>query len=207
MLPQLAFGQGDLCGALARELSRIAGQAVSPRDFQEDKLPDNLRMNVRVVDAAGNPLAHGRDLDAVRRQLGVEASAAVSALDDPRWTRDGLTAWDFGELPAEIELRRGGLTFKAYPMLVDRGDSASLRLADSADRAALETRHGLRRLVVLAEGRRLGEQVHWLPGLDKMLLHAASIRPLDLRHELVELIADRAYVECPHPNPIARGRW
>ena len=80
-------------------LSRIAGQQVSPRDFQEDKLPDSLRMNVRVVDAAGSPLAHGRDLDAVRRQLGMEAAAAVSALDDPRWNRDAVTAWDIGELP------------------------------------------------------------------------------------------------------------
>ena len=90
-------------------------------------------------------------------------------------------------------------------MLVDRQKSVSLRLTDSAERADLETRHGLRRLVVLTESRRLDEQVHWLPGLDEMLLHAASIRPLDLRRELVELVADRAYLECPHPNPLPKG--
>jgi len=205
VLEELRFGEGDLREALARVLSRIAGQRVSPRDFEEDKVPDNLRMNVRVVDAEGNPLAHGRDLDAVRRQLGMEAAAAVSALDDPRWNRDGLVTWDLDELPEEVELRRGGLCFKAYPMLVDRQQSVSLRLMDSAQRAALETRHGLRRLFVLADGRRLREQVDWLPGLSQMLLNAASIRPFDLRRELAELVADRAYLAGGRPmTPLSR---
>jgi ATP-dependent helicase HrpA len=206
-LAELRFGQGDLREALSRVLSRIAGQQVSPRDFEEDKVPDSLRMNVRVVDAEGNPLAHGRDVDAVRRQLGMEAAAAVSALDDPRWNRDGLVTWDLDELPEEVELRRGGLCFKAYPMLVNRQQSVSLRLTDSPQRAAQETRHGLRRLFVLAEGRRLREQVGWLPGLSQMLLNAASIRPFDLRQELAELVADRAYLEVGGRWLMVGGRW
>jgi len=193
-LEELRFGEGDMREAVSRVLSRIAGQRISPHDFEEDKVPDSLRMNLRVVDAEGNPLAHGRDVDAVRRQLGMEAAAAVSALDDPQWNRDGLVTWDLDELPEEVELRRGGLCFKAYPMLVDRQQSVSLRLTDSRERAASETRHGLRRLFVLAESRRLQEQVHWMPGLDQMLLNAGSLRNFDLRQELAELVADRAYL-------------
>ncbi len=195
VLQEVRFGEGDIRQALAATLSRIAGKAVSPRDFQEDKLPDTLRMNVRVVDAAGKALASGRDLDAIRRQLGLEAAAAVSALDDPRWNHDGLVTWDIEEFPEEVELRRGGLVFKAYPMLVDGQESVSLRLTDSPERAVQETRHGLRRLFVLVDRRRLKEQVDWLPGLDKMLLAAAAIPQFDLRRELAELIADRAYLE------------
>ena len=162
-------------------------------------------MNVRVIDAEGNLLAHGRDLDAVRRQIGMEAAAAVSALDDPRWNRDGLVTWDLDELPEEVELRRDGLCFRAYPMLVDRQQSVSLRLTDSRERAGQETRHGLRRLFVLAESRRLQEQVHWMPGLDQMLLCAGSLRNSDLRQELAELVADRAYL-AGHATTIPLSR-
>ncbi len=52
-------------------------------------------MNVRVTDAEGQTLAAGRDLDALRRQLGAEAAEAFTAIDDPRWNRDGLTHLGF----------------------------------------------------------------------------------------------------------------
>ena len=89
-------------------------------------------MNVRVTDAEGQTLAAGRDLDALRRQLGAEAAEAFTAIDDPSWNRDGLTTWDFDELPVEIDVARGRLAMKAYPALVDAADlrwSAALGFA------------------------------------------------------------------------------
>ena len=80
----------------------------SPDAFQDDRLPAELRMNVRVTDAEGRMLASGRDLEAIRRELGAQAADSFSQLDDPRWNRDGLTDWDFDGLPPEIELPRGG---------------------------------------------------------------------------------------------------
>ena len=109
-------------------------------------------MNVRVTDAEGQTLAAGRDLDALRRQLGIEAAEAFTAIDDPHWNRDGLTTWDFDELPAEIDVARGRLAMKAYPALVDGETSVALRLLDSPQRAAHETRFALRRLFLLAAG-------------------------------------------------------
>ena len=79
----------------------------------------------------------------------------MSRGEDPRWDRDGLTDWDFDELPAEIELPRGRLAVKAYPALLDRGSSVSLRLVDSPRRAEDETHFGLRRLCFLATQREL----------------------------------------------------
>ena len=89
-------------------------------------------MNVRVTDAEGRCVASGRDLEAIRRELGPQAAESFSLLHDPRWNRDGVTAWDFDDLPAEIELLRGRLSVKAYPVLVDRdelGFVAARRLA------------------------------------------------------------------------------
>lgn len=192
VLGMVAFGRGDVLAAVAGALSRLAGQPIRPSDFDLDRLPGDLVMNIRVVDAQGQPLLVGRDLADIRRRLGAEAAQQFAALDEPEWTRDGLTRWDFDALPERVELRRGAATLHAFPMLLDRGENVALRLTDSAERARSESRRGVRRLFVLATQRSLREQVQWLPGLKRMRLYAGSIRQFDLDRDLSELIADRA---------------
>jgi ATP-dependent helicase HrpA len=77
-------------------------------------------------------------------------------------------------------------------MLVDQQTAVGLRLADSPERAEQQTWQALRRLLALSCGRQLNSQVQWLPRLEAMRLHAASIRKFDIKGELAELIADRA---------------
>ena len=197
---ELRQGEGNLRTQLARALSRIGGLEISARDFDDQQVPTELQMNVRVTDAEGQTLAAGRDLDALRRQLGAEAAEAFTAIDDPRWNRDGLTAWDFDELPLEIEVSRNRLAMKAYPALVDGETSVGLRLLDSPRRAAQETRIALRRLFLLACGREVKTQVDWLPGLDTAKSAAAMIPGFDLRRQAADLLAARAWpddVEIP----------
>ena len=196
-VPLVRFGQGDFRTAVAAALSRIGGIAIGADAFQEDRLPAELRMNVRVTDSEGKTLAAGRDLDAIRKELGAEAVSILASLDDPQWSRDGLVSWDFDALPAEIEVSRGRVTVKAYPALVDRETSVSLRLMDTPERAEQETRFGLRRFGILAAYRELKTQVDWLPGLDRMRLHAATLPGFDLRGQLIELLADRAFSDSP----------
>ncbi len=150
-------------------------------------------MNVRVADAEGQTLAAGRDLDALRRELGVQAAEACTAIDDPRFNRDGLTTWDFDDLPAEIDVAHARLAMKAHPALVDGGNSVVLRLLDSRQRAEFETRLALRRLFLLASGREVKTQIDWLPGIDKAQPIAAMIEGFDLKQELAELLAQRAW--------------
>ena len=188
-MAELRHGEGNLRAQVARALSRIGGVEVSAGDFDDERLPPELQMNVRVTDAEGQTLAAGRDLDALRRQLGAEAAEAFTAIDDPRWNRDGLTTWDFDELPVEIDVSRGRLAMKAYPALVDGETSVALRLLDSPQRAAQETRFALRRLFLLAAWREVKTQVDWLPGLDKAQPAAALIPGFDLRQQLAELLA------------------
>ena len=165
---------------LPSALSQLGGIAVPSDAFRDDRLPTELRMNIRVTDAESRLLAAGRDLESIRRELRAQAAEPFSALDDPRWNRDGLTDWDFDELPAEVELPRGRLSVKAFPALLDRGDSVSLRLMDSPERAQYETGFGLRRLCILAAQRELATQLDWLPNLDKMQLFAATVPGFDL---------------------------
>jgi ATP-dependent helicase HrpA len=197
---ELRGARGSLRRELADVLSRIGGVRVSPGDFDIERLPAELRMNVRVVDSEGQTLAAGRDLDGLRRELGAEAAAAFTAIDDPRWSRDGLTAWDFDDLPVEIDVAHGRMAMKAYPALVDGGKSVGLRLLDSRQRAEFETRFAMRRLFLLAAGREVSTQIEWLPGIDDARPAAAMIEGFDLKQELADLLAQRAWpdeVEVP----------
>lgn len=194
VLEQIRFGEGDMLESVAAVLSRIAGQVVPPHAFQEEKLPAILRMNVRVLDAEGQLLSQSRDVEELRRELGAEAARSVSALEDPQWTRDGLVTWDLDELPVEVEIRRGPLGMKAYPMLVDCRDAVSLRVADTPERATYQSYFGARRLYYFAGRRSLETQAQWMPNYDKMLLFTNRIRGLNLRVQLAELIADRAFM-------------
>jgi len=188
----LRFGEGDFLHAAAAALGRVSGQRIPPDAFREDKIPDNLRINIRVVDPAGQTLASGRDLNAVRQKLGQETAALVGGLDDPAWSRDGLKDWDFDALPEHVEVRRGHVAIRAFPMLVDQGDSVALRLADTAQRAVKETRRALRRLFALTAGRELRSQTPWLPQRDVMELHARLLPHFDFHRDVAELIAERA---------------
>ena len=81
-----------------------------------------LQMNVRVTDAEGQRLPPAATWKPCGGSLGAEAAEAFTAIDDPRWNRDGLTSWDFDELPVEIDVAHGRMAMKAYPALVDGED-------------------------------------------------------------------------------------
>ncbi len=193
VLQQIRFGEGEVTAAMATILSRISGQRVNAEDFREAELPPHLRINVQVLGAERKKLAAGRDLDELRSKLGAKASASFSAIDHVAWNRDGLTDWDFELLPESVDLEHSGLRLKGFPMLVNRGESLSLRLSDSVDKAVYETRVGLRRLFELQTVRDLTKHVQHLPDLSKWQLLTATLPDKGrLPQMLAELIADRA---------------
>ncbi len=193
VLKQIKFGEGDVAAALAAILTKLSGQRIDPSEFRADDLPSHLRINVKVLGANGKTLGVSRDLEQLRGQLGAKASQSFSAIDHSQWNRDGLTDWDFDVLPPSIDLEHGGLKLKGYPSLVDRGESVSLRLADSSERAAFDTHLGLRRLFVIAASKELKKQVQHLPDLNKWQLLSAMLPDKGkLPQLLAELIAERA---------------
>ncbi len=195
-LGAIRFGEGAFLAAVAVALQKVCGERVSPGDFQLEKLPPHLHMNVHVVDDHGDVATSGRDLNSLQRELAAEASASFAELDHSDWTRDGITSWDFGDLPEQVRFESGGLTLIGHPMLVDQGKDVSLRLTNSAEMAAQQTRTGLRRLFCLAENRELRAQVTWLPKLDQMKLHAATLCSAKrTEQQLAELTADRAFLD------------
>jgi ATP-dependent helicase HrpA len=117
--------------------------------FDAEELPPHLRVNVTVVDDAGAELASGRDIAALRAQLGDAAQLSFAAVD-PGYERRGLTQWDFGDLPEALAVTRKGHRLTGYPALADEGDSVSLVLLDTPEAAQASTRGGVLRLLRVA---------------------------------------------------------
>ncbi len=63
--------------------------------------------------------------------------------------RTGLTRWTIGTLQRTFTTRRAGQPVKAYPALVDDGDSVSVQLFDTATEQQAAMWRGTRRLILL----------------------------------------------------------
>ena len=190
------FGEGSVAEAMARAIEQITGVSLPRDELREDRLPYFLRMQIRVIDADGKTLAAGRDLVEMRKAFGAAAASSFSSVDDVRWSRDRVTTWDFGTLPPEVTVVRGGIAMKGYPTLIDNGiDTASLRLVDAPARANHELRFGVRRLIALAAARELKQHVDHLPQLNNWTLLSKTFpQPFPFRQQLTELLADRAFL-------------
>ena len=75
-----AFGRGGLTDALLKQVRDITSLDVKRADFKLDMLAPHLFMNFRVVDEHGRQLGHGRNLGALKAELGAQARGAFQAL-------------------------------------------------------------------------------------------------------------------------------
>ncbi|MGW2203503.1 ATP-dependent RNA helicase HrpA [Streptomyces sp. NPDC001774] len=151
--------QEPLTVTLARELHRMVGVPVSPDDFDLSRIADHLKITFRIVDERRRKLAEDKDLEALklklrpkaRQALSKAAAAATSGPDGSGQSleRTGLTQWTIGTLTKVFETRRAGQPVKAYPALVDEGDTVSVRLFDTEAEQAQAMWQGTRKLILL----------------------------------------------------------
>ncbi len=198
-----------LTEALSQALFKKFGVEVAADAWDVADLPAHLLMNFRVVDEQDHELASGRDLVALRNELGVKARRTFSETASTAFERKGSTAWDFDELPEQVEVDRGRGKLIGYPAIVDEGKSVGLTLLDTEAEADAATRRGLRRLFQLALPEQMRSLARNLPGFNEMqlrymLMHQALLDDQGgkpdkaaiadrLRDELVTAISDRAF--------------
>ncbi|MDO0927016.1 ATP-dependent RNA helicase HrpA [Streptomyces sp. TG1A-8] len=148
--------QEPLTVTMARELKRMVGVPFEAEDFDWSKVPDHLRITFRIVDERRRKLAEDKDLEALRlalkpkarKALSQAAAASASRGGGPSVERRGLTDWTIGTLTRVFETRRAGQPVKAYPALVDDGDTVSVRLFDTEAEQAEAMWNGTRRLIL-----------------------------------------------------------
>ncbi|MFJ8081448.1 ATP-dependent RNA helicase HrpA [Streptomyces sp. NPDC096205] len=148
--------QEPLTVTMARELKRMVGVPFEADDFDWAKVPDHLRITFRIVDERRRKLAEDKDLEALklrlkpkaRKALSQAAAATASREGGESLERRGLTDWSIGSLSRVFETRRAGQPVKAYPALVDDGDTVSVRLFDTEAEQAEAMWKGTRRLIL-----------------------------------------------------------
>ncbi|MFI1866897.1 ATP-dependent RNA helicase HrpA [Streptomyces jumonjinensis] len=148
--------QEPLPVTLARELQSMVGVPVSAEDFDLPKVPDHLKITFRIVDERRRKLAEDKDLEALKlklrpkaRQALSRAAAATTGQSGESIERSGLTDWTIGPLTKLFETRRAGQPVKAYPALVDAGETVSVRLFDTEAEQRQAMWRGTRRLILL----------------------------------------------------------
>jgi ATP-dependent helicase HrpA len=172
-----------LAASLAAHFERMVGVAFAPELWDDTALPTHLRFNVRLLDERGQMLATSRDLAALKAEHGARARAEFARATASDLAREGLTRWDFGDLPATIATDTG---LAAYPALVDTGEHAAIRVFE--DEAAARDAHGngVLRLLRLALADKSRQASRQLPLSPKAAIAWTAIgSPEALRADLV----------------------
>nr|VFK00691.1 MAG: ATP-dependent helicase HrpA [Candidatus Kentron sp. H]VFK01255.1 MAG: ATP-dependent helicase HrpA [Candidatus Kentron sp. H]VFK04659.1 MAG: ATP-dependent helicase HrpA [Candidatus Kentron sp. H] len=240
----ITYPDTGLLEELGEHLRRTARIPLSPEVWREDRLAPYLRMNFRVIDADGKTLRMGRDLAELQRALAARTECILPPLPgrvevgfrdakagnrDARdayhrplagdFHRDGLRAWTFPDLPPSVEVALQGTRFQGYPALLDQGESVSLRLVDTRDKATELSRFGVCRLLMLAMPREARYLKKNLPDLQALCLAYATLNaglndappggrkgegpPANaceaLREELAMAIVERTFTDAKAP--------
>ena len=192
--------------ALARFILRKTTLTIPVDTWTEKTAPQHLRMNFRIVDEAGEERAMSRELAELQEQFGNAAQTTFQQLsrDDDKIDieRDDIKRWDFGDLPEQIPFTRNGRNLIGYPALVDAQDHAAIRLFDTRAAADLAMRKGVCRLIQLEFRERMKQLDKSIPGFRQAALQLTTcINPGDLKHDLLDTITDRAFINA---DPLPR---
>ncbi len=208
VVDRLTPSDRPLVQAIAETLRDLTGVSIPGDAWDLGAVPEHLHMKYRLIDPDGTQVAEGDDLMVLKRRYGETGQRSFAHIPTAGLEREGLTRWDFGDLPESVDLERGGIRLRGYPALVDRGDSVAVQVLDSPESAALAGRAGLRRLFSLALGGEVRRLRQGLPALAKMRLqYALAPQPSDttsdptpdLADELVALILDLAFTQDEPP--------
>jgi ATP-dependent helicase HrpA len=192
------FGAGNFVDAVLKLVREATQLDIQRADLKADMLSPHHFMHLRVVDEHGRQLGQGRNLAALKAELGAQARGAFQALAALKM--DGLrpsppvaekagpapsvakaaasapaasatqrhTSWDFGELPELMEIRQGQQALIGFPALVDDGDAVRIEVFDEPEVAHARHRVGLRRLFALQIRDAMKYLEKNLPGLQAM---------------------------------------
>jgi len=163
---------GDpLATALSRFIFERFGVDIPASQWPTDSLPHHLRMRVSLRDHRGKEVGAGRDIHELRSDRTGDSSDPSGSKAWKRackkWERTGMTTWDLGEVPEEIEVERD---MKAYPALVPEEKRVSLRLFPDPVQASDTHLKGVARLLRIA----LAKEIKWVRRLCQIPADAAQ---------------------------------
>jgi ATP-dependent helicase HrpA len=193
VLRHLAAGDpaaGPLADALARAVSEVAHISLTGASFDVSAVPDHLRVHFVVSDDEGTVHAVGDDLGAIKAQLAGSVRESIAAAA-PIEERRGIVTWDVGDLPRVVESSDRAMDVKAYPALLDVGDSVALRVVTTPELQQRIMRGGVRRLLLLNGAPTRSSIVRTLDNADRLAIAAGDIDLGEVSGDCVAAAVDR----------------
>jgi ATP-dependent helicase HrpA len=181
---------GPLVDTLAAAVSDVAHLKVSGPSFDISVVPDHLRVHFVVSDDEGTVHAVGDDLDAIKAQLAGSVRESIAAAA-PIEERRGIVTWDVGDLPRVVESTDRAMDVKAYPALLDVGDSVALRVVTTPELQQRIMRGGVRRLLLLNGAPTRSSIVRKLDNADRLAIAAGDIELGEVSGDCVAAAVDR----------------
>ena len=181
---------GPLVDALAAAVNDVAHVNVTGASFVTSVVPDHLRVHFVVSDDEGTVHAVGDDLDAIKAQLAGSVRESIAAAA-PIEERRGIVSWDVGDLPQVVESTDRAMDVKAYPALLDLGDSVALRVVTTPELQQRIMRGGVRRLLLLNGAPTRSSIVRKLDNADRLAIAAGDIDLGEVSGDCVAAAVDR----------------
>lgn len=150
VLPRLSSKEQPLSVALSTQLLRQTGVDIPEALWADITLDSYYQMNICVLDEHQQRIDSGRQLSVLRERYRDHVQEHIQTVGND-FERESITEWDFEHLPDTYELQQNGMSIRAYPTLVDKGDSVSLNLYDNPEDALVDSLRGMVRFVILQQ--------------------------------------------------------
>lgn len=150
IVKEMPRGASALITSLSEFINTRLGIDIPASAWSEDLLPDHLKMRISITDSKGEELCCSRDLSILKRPVPYETEP-----DEPGeiksarncWERNGITSWDFPDLPECIHLNDQNRTrWFLYPGLQKadgKDNSVNLRLFKNSKAAVNFHKEGI----------------------------------------------------------------
>lgn len=184
-----------LTASLEDYLFRTRGIKLQDDVWSGIKLPDHLRINIRVIDNDKKIVEQGRDLKKLQADLYTHIEKEFTAISDKIIEQDNILEWNFGELPETCDIEVNHTSIRLFPALVDMDSSVSIRLFDNRNKAEHEMHHGLIRLFCIASKKEFKYLEKNLPHFKEMNLYYSSLgQSNEFKQSLFDLITDEVFL-------------
>jgi len=186
--------------ALAAQLHEQFGLRVTLAMWAMKSLPDHLQVRVQVLDDDGQELCASRELEEIRKVLGLrlqEASEGVARADPKawqeartKWEKGDQTSWTFGDIPVQVLVtEQAGVPVWAFPGIKEGVAGVALRLFKTSGEALETTRQGVAALLELQLRHDLGWLEKDLKALHSLGTLAATLVAMpELQQQAYEML-------------------
>ena len=147
------YREGNFLQVLSRIIEDNFEVSIPVSRWAPEKLSPFLHMNVQVLDAKGNVIAQGRDVESLKSTLKKVVDDRLENSIRDRFEERAITAFPRRGLKESILLREKGDESVVYPVLVDNGTSVDLKLFSTQDNQLENNKRSYSRLALLADAQ------------------------------------------------------